>query len=138
MPGKESLRLQEYYAHPRNLFWKLIFTLFNGEPTSIYSEKSALLLSSRIALWDVCQSCFRPGSLDSNIRDEIPNEIPDLMDNYPSLKKIIFNGKKAEQLYNKYFDQNAEIHYYTCLSTSPANATFTFEQKLNNWKLALL
>ena len=88
-------------------------------------------------MWDVCQSCVRPGSLDLNIKNEAPNKVHNMCQQYPSLKSIIFNGKKSEQLYNKYFDKIKGIDYFTCLSTSPANAAYSFEEKLKNWKLAL-
>lgn len=138
MPGKESLKQQQYYAHPRNVFWKIIFTIFNGNFTTDYSNRLNFVKENKIALWDVCSTCFRAGSLDSNIKEEIPNKIHELLENNPSISSIIFNGKTAEKLYKKHFEHLENKKYFTALSTSPANASYTFEQKLENWKLGLL
>lgn len=83
-------------------------------------------------LWDVCKSAFRPGSLDSSIKKEEPNPIPELIESHPELRLIVFNGKKAAQLFEKYFSQ-LDIAKMTMLSTSPANASFSVEDKLISW-----
>lgn len=137
MPGKESLRLQQYYAHPRNGFWKIIFALFNAELKAGYTDKTEFLKQKHIALWDVCHYCYRPGSLDSDIREELPNTIPELIENNPTIKAIVFNGQKAEILYKKHFSPQPDIHYTTVLSSSPANAVYSFDQKLENWQQIL-
>jgi hypoxanthine-DNA glycosylase len=54
------------------------------------------------------------------------------------VKQILFNGKKAEKLYRKYFSEIESIKYETVLSTSPANARYSFREKLNNWKTAMV
>jgi hypoxanthine-DNA glycosylase len=68
MPGQRSLKLQQYYGHKRNHFWKIIFHLFDKPFTDDYERKIELLLSNKIALWDVLQTCEGKGSLDSNIK----------------------------------------------------------------------
>ena len=138
MPGKESLKQQQYYAHPRNIFWKIIFEIFKGEYTLDYQQRIAFAIKNNLTLWDVCSICYRKGSLDSNIKDEVPNKIPELLANNPSISTIIFNGQMAEKLYKKHFEQLLNKKYFTALSTSPANASYTFEQKLENWKTGLL
>jgi hypoxanthine-DNA glycosylase len=138
MPGKESLFQQQYYAHTRNSFWKIIFQIFETNLVNDYSSKIEFLKENKIALWDVCQSCYRKGSLDSDIQKESPNNIIKLIDNYPSFQKIIFNGQKAEKLYHKHIKIINRIQYFTMLSTSPANASYTYNQKLTNWGLAFL
>ena len=70
MPGEESLRKQEYYGHPRNQFWRIIYALFDVPLEDNYEKKLMFLKSKGIALWDVIESCWREGSLDSNIRNE--------------------------------------------------------------------
>ena len=137
MPGKESLRQEQYYAHPQNLIWKFLFQLFNSESKENYLDKIVFLIQNNIVLWDMCQTCYRKGSLDSDIQKEIPNEIPNLIQQNPTINKIIFNGQKAEKLYKKHFEFFNKIEYFTVLSSSPANAAFTFDQKLKNWKLAI-
>ena len=137
MPGKESLRHQQYYAHSSNTFWQILFHLFNTNIEDNYNDKVTFLLNNKIALWDVCRFCYRKGSLDSDIQKEIPNDIPNFIGQNPTINKIIFNGQKAEKLYKKHFEFLNNIEYFTVLSSSPANAVFTFEQKLENWELAI-
>jgi len=137
MPGKVSLLQNQYYAHPQNSFWKILFQLFNSNFISDYSDKIKFLKENKIALWDVCQSCYRKGSLDSDIQKENPNKIVELIETTPSIQKIIFNGQKAEKLYFMHLKRINRINYFTMLSTSPANASYTFEQKLENWELAI-
>jgi len=68
LPGEESLRRAEYYAHPRNLFWPIVFALFDATPTTDYAERLAFVAAQRIALWDVCELGEREASADSTIR----------------------------------------------------------------------
>ncbi len=134
LPSKESLRKQQYYGHPRNSFWKIIYTLFNGNFSIDYSERIKFAKNCNIAVWDVCYSAFRVGSLDSEIKKERPNTIDLLLNKNSSIRLVAFNGQKAALLYDKYFDRIEGIAYVTLLSTSPANAAFSFEKKLENWK----
>lgn len=137
MPGKESLRRQEYYAHSRNLFWKIVSPLFDHDPPQTYAAKTTMLKKNRIALWDVCRSAFRKSSLDSDIKSEQPNDIPSLIRAHPTIRLVAFNGQKAEKLYSKHFDRLPGVQYTTLLSTSPANASYTFDQKLADWRVIL-
>src|SRR5579883_2253754 len=75
LPGEESLRRQEYYAHPRNLFWPIVFGLFGAIPPAAYDQRLRLLAERGIALWDVCRAAERDASSDSTIRREVPNAI---------------------------------------------------------------
>jgi hypoxanthine-DNA glycosylase len=75
LPGEESLRRREYYAHPRNLFWPIVFGLFGATPTRDYAERLAFVMAQGIALWDVCELGEREASADSAIRRERPNAI---------------------------------------------------------------
>lgn len=133
MPSKKSLELQQYYGHPRNAFWKILFTLINRTYTSNYAEKKSLAIENNIAIWDVCYTAKRKGSLDSNIEDESPNKINELIALNSSINTIAFNGQKAAKLYTKYFTNLDSINYITLLSTSPANAKYSFEEKLKDW-----
>ncbi len=133
MPSKKSLELQQYYGHPRNAFWKILFTLFYSTYTSNYDEKKSLAIENNIAIWDVCYTAKRKGSLDSNIEDESPNKINELIALNSSINTIAFSGQKAAKLYAKYFTNLDSINYITLLSTSPANAKYSFEEKLKDW-----
>jgi hypoxanthine-DNA glycosylase len=135
MPGRKSLEMQEYYYHPRNIFWRIIFNLLKTDEKNTYSEKIKLIKKNRIALWDVCYSCTREGSLDSNIKDETPNQILDFLQRHPSIETIIFNGQKAREKYLKYFDYIDGVEYFCLPSTSPANTSMNFQEKLVKWNL---
>lgn len=135
MPGIKSLEEQQYYAHERNAFWPIMFSLFNEEPSDIFNKKVDLLRRNKIALWDTLKLCYREGSLDSNIKNAQPNEIEALLKQHKNIKNIIFNGQAAEKYYKKYQPQISRIAYYCLPSTSPANARLKFEDKLDAWKI---
>jgi hypoxanthine-DNA glycosylase len=121
MPGEKSILLGEYYAHARNRFWKIIAAITNNDLPATYADKKLLLLNSGIAVWDVAHRAKRKGSLDSNIKDEEPNDLDDFIARHKHLKCIGFNGRKTELLYDKYFERKSEIRYISLPSTSPAN-----------------
>lgn len=136
MPGTESLLKNQYYANSRNHFWRVIYALFDAEPDSSYDDRAAFLLSKKIALWDVIDNCTRKGSLDSNIRDEYPNDFTALFRKYPGIKHIFFNGTKAFDSFKKHvgFNESGGFTYTKLPSTSPAHAV-KFEDKLNEWSV---
>lgn len=137
MPGEKSLLLQEYYAHPRNKFWKILSSITEEPLPSTYKEKQAFLLKNKLGIWDVAHSANRKGSLDSAIQNEIPNEIPGFIKSHPKLKVIAFNGAKAESLFDKYFDRLDNLIYVSLPSSSPANTGFTFEAICKKWEKML-
>ena len=123
MPSVQSLKKQMYYAHPSNRFWKVIGALSNL-PTQSKEEKERALESLKIALWDAIGSCERIGSADSTITKESPNDIEDLLRRYPSIQKVICNGKLSEKMMKKY---HPSIEVISCPSTSAANAQYGLE-----------
>jgi len=135
MPGIKSLQAQQYYAHSRNAFWIIMFTLFDVPYSDNYEIRVDLLLKNRLALWDTLQFCYREGSLDSNIKDAQPNHFSEFLQQNSGIKYIIFNGKTAEKFYDKFNIRVAKIEYYCLPSTSPANARMTIDDKLNVWAL---
>jgi TDG/mug DNA glycosylase family protein len=134
MPGVESLKLQQYYANPRNQFWKLIFALFDLEPFENYEERVLFIKSRHIAIWDVIEMCTREGSLDSKIREEQVNDFRSLYKKYPNIKAIMFNGGKAFDTYKKWigFSQTENLTFQKLTSSSPAN-TKKYDEKLREW-----
>lgn len=134
MPGTKSLELQQYYGHPRNNFWRFMFEILNEKFSDDYETRKSILLKHNVALWDVLQFCDRIGSLDSAIKNEIPNDFNEFLKNHPNIKTIAFNGQKAAALFKKHVAPNKTYHLITLPSTSPANAGKTFESKLNEWK----
>jgi TDG/mug DNA glycosylase family protein len=133
LPGEESLRRGEYYAHPRNLFWPIIFALFGEPPALSYAERLAFLTAHRIAVWDVCEIGERAASADSAIRMEHPNAIGRLLDDHPLIRAVAFNGTTARRLYDRHFARRAALTYLALPSTSPAHATIDFPAKLARW-----
>jgi len=97
MPGVRSLELQQYYGHPQNHFWRIICTLLDLPLPQEYQKRTAVLREAGIALWDSIDSCRREGSLDQAIREEQPNDVVGLLRRRPSIRLVVFNGRKAEQ-----------------------------------------
>lgn len=139
MPGIASLEAAQYYAHPRNAFWKIIAQVFNhGAAFQSYQEKINCALAHGIGLWDNLQNCIREGSLDSNIKNAVPNDFETLLQKY-NIMKLLFNGQKSFEFFKRYHGKLLETTAYEVMpSTSPANATLSFEKKLAVWKKALI
>jgi hypoxanthine-DNA glycosylase len=135
LPGEESLRRGEYYAHPRNLFWPIIFALFDERPALSYAERLTFLATHRIAVWDVCELGEREKSADMTIRLEQPNAIDRLLDHHPLIRSVAFNGTTARRLYDRHFARRAALTYLALPSTSPAHATIDFSGKLARWTI---
>jgi TDG/mug DNA glycosylase family protein len=133
LPGEESLRRGEYYAHPRNLFWPIVFGLFGATPAIDYAERLAFVMAQRIALWDVCELGEREASADSTIRRERPNAIDRLLDSHPLIRAVAFNGSGARRLYDRHFARRTGLAYLALPSTSPAHARLNFAVKLARW-----
>ena len=133
LPGEESLRRGEYYAHPRNLFWPIVFALFGEAPPPDYAERVRMIGARRIALWDVCASAQRVASADTTIAAEVPNTIDALIDTYPGIRAIAFNGSGARRLYDRHFSRRPELGYFALPSTSPAHARLGFAEKVAQW-----
>jgi hypoxanthine-DNA glycosylase len=133
LPGEESLRRGEYYAHPRNLFWPIIFALFGESPALSYAERLAFLTAHRIAAWDVCEIGERERSADTTIRLERPNATDRLLDEHPLIRAVAFNGTTARRLYDRHFARRPTLTYLALPSTSPAHATIDFSAKLARW-----
>lgn len=139
MPGEESLRKQQYYAHPRNQFWDIIRELFALEPTLDYAERVQWLMDNGIALWDVIEHCQREGSLDTSIVTEtiVVNDFQTLLSRYDSITHLYFNGRKAEMEFMRRVLPGLSIarklHYRLLPSSSPAHASISRAEKLKRW-----
>ncbi|TDD73950.1 DNA-deoxyinosine glycosylase [Flavobacterium caseinilyticum] len=133
MPGIASLEKQEYYAHKRNHFWKIMHMLLDNLPMfEIFEVKIQMLQANNIGLWDVLENCDRKGSLDIHIKNQKENDFETLFKEFPGITTIIFNGKESHKYFLKKFGQIKGITYYVMPSTSPAN-TMSFENKLKIW-----
>lgn len=141
MPGTASLKIQQYYGNPRNYLWAILYGLFEDrQPDADYEDRIAFALSHRIALWDTIAQCEREGSLDSDIRDVVPNDIPGLLRQYPQVKTIACNGAKSHAELLKHFGQTAEIAERKVLklpSTSPIPTPKYrgLDERLEAWRI---
>lgn len=141
LPGRRSLEMQQYYAHPQNAFWKIVEKLFEIDSPLPYTRRAEILTAHGIALWDVLAAAERPGSLDSSIvhASASANDFRGFFRRHPGIRRVFFNGRKAEVLYRRLvlpeLDGEAAGIRYECLpSTSPAHAGMTFAAKLSQWR----
>jgi len=142
MPGRESLRAGQYYAHPRNAFWSIMGELFGAAPALAYEARIEKLRSAGIALWDVLASCTRHTSMDADIEaDSIcPNDFNSFFLCHPHIARVYFNGAMAEHCYRRHVQpllEHGPLCYRRLPSTSPAYASMRYEQKLAAWKAIL-
>jgi TDG/mug DNA glycosylase family protein len=142
MPSETSLLRQQYYGHARNAFWPIMSVLFDFDPELGYQLRKNILMENHVAVWDVLQSCSRPGSLDSNIEMESIriNDFARFFAGYKLIKRVFFNGKMAEKVYQQrvqpvLYPHFNYLEYQSLPSTSPAYASLTLEQKLEAWKV---
>lgn len=140
LPGQRSLADQEYYAHPQNAFWPIMNAVFGISGS--YAERCAGLTANKVALWDVLQASVRPGSLDADIRLETAaaNDFATFLRKYRGIEKIVFNGKKSEQLFRRLvpMETSQQLRLTGLPSTSPAYAAMPFTGKLSAWKAGLM
>lgn len=135
MPGKTSLEINEYYGYKHNIFWKIMFELFETSYSNDYIIKQKLIINNKIALWDTLKYCERKGSLDSNIKNEEVNNFQEFFNYNSNIKHILFNGKASHHYFKKYVGFNEQFQYYSMPSTSPANAGMNYNKKLNHWSI---
>ena len=136
-PSVKSREVNFFYGHPKNRFWKVIAAVYGEKTPGSIEEKKSFLLRNRIAVWDVIKSCDIEGSADSSIKNVVPNDLNRIL-NQAEIEHIFLNGKKAEQLYKKYMEKEINRKAECLPSTSPANAAWSLEQLLEEWKKILL
>jgi hypoxanthine-DNA glycosylase len=142
LPGGMSLEKGEYYAQPRNSFWRIMADLFGVATDLPYSVRTQRIAGYGVALWDVCKTAYRPGSLDASIRagSEQPNDFTTLYGEHRLIKVICFNGAKAGAMYkNKVLpelpSEFKEMKSAVLPSTSAANAAMPYSDKLRLWSI---
>ena len=133
LPSVKSRENEFYYGHPKNRFWKVTAAVVGEtEPKSV-DEKTEMLLRHNIALWDVIDSCDIAGSSDSSIRNVVPTDLCGIIKE-SGIERIFANGRKAAELYDKYQRAATGMDITRLPSTSPANAAWSFERLLAEWK----
>ena len=140
MPGAASLRAAQYYAHPRNLFWRLLGDILGQPlPNLDYAERLIVLQQHGIAVWDVLQSCERHGSLDSAIDPASirANDFAGFFRAHPAITRVLFNGGLAASSFRRYVRPelgDLALEFQRLPSTSPAHAALDYAAKLAQWR----
>lgn len=134
-PSVASLAAQQYYAHPRNQFWRVLGALWHIDLQAVdYPARLAEVVQRGLGIWDVYASCRRAGSLDSAIEDAVPNDLAGLAARLPALRAIAHNG--GESARSMRLTRTLGPTVVRLPSTSPANASWTFERKVAAWRAA--
>jgi hypoxanthine-DNA glycosylase len=137
MPGPVALRKREYYGFNGNHFWTIMPALLGEQKTEVYEEKLAMVRKHRVALWDVLKSCTRPTAMDSDIRNIVPNKIPELLKGYPHIRAVFVNGQFGYKTFQKHFGPDIGIPVHPLPSSSPANAAMPLSEKISRWRVIL-
>ncbi|HEU0097360.1 MAG TPA: DNA-deoxyinosine glycosylase [Allosphingosinicella sp.] len=134
LPGEESLARAQYYANPRNHFWRLIGAVAGLDLASLpYQARLQALLAAGVGLWDTVGSATRRGSLDGAIRGHRANDLAELCAGLPELRAVGFNGGKSAALGLPLLAGRADLALIPLPSSSPAY-TRPFEEKLAEWR----
>jgi len=143
MPSEASLAAGQYYAFRHNQFWRIVGAVCEFEHDAPYARRKAAVKRCRIALWDVLESCVRPGSLDSAIREESiqVNDFASFLAAHPGIRRVCFNGRKAEHAWRRRvlpdLPAARKLEYRLLPSTSPAHAGMSYLAKLEAWRSAI-
>lgn len=144
LPGEKSIEMQQYYAQARNAFWPIMGELCGASPSLVYPRRLERLRAAGIALWDVLAAGERRGSLDSAIvpSSMVVNDFAAFFAAHPAIRFVAFNGSKAAELFRRRVlptlpGEYARLEMTRLPSTSPANASYSFERKLASWTAAL-
>jgi hypoxanthine-DNA glycosylase len=144
LPSDESLLRHQYFARKTNVFWRLMGQFFDASPDMPYAERCERLKSHGIALWDVCRSAVREGSLDARIdrKTIVPNDFISFFQVHRHIQCLCFAGKTAENLFQTLVlpglsASMATLPRFALPSTSPAYASMHFEEKAARWKAVL-
>ena len=132
-PGVASLKAQQYYGHPQNQFWKILGALWQQPLMPMpYAERLIIMLAHGVGLWDVYAACKREGSLDTAIRAGELNDFVGLKKQCRQLQGIAHNG--GESYKHAKHTEALGVPVYKLPSTSPANASWSFERKTEAWR----
>jgi len=132
-PSVASLAAQQYYAHPRNHFWPLLGALWGIDLRALpYTERLAVVRERGLGIWDVYARCRREGSLDSAIEAAELNDLAGLRERAPALQALAHNGGESARTMRITRSLGLPVHRLP--STSPANASWSFERKLAAWR----
>lgn len=132
-PSVKSREEGFFYGHPQNRFWRVLAIIFAQEIPKSIEQKKNFLYNNKVAVWDVIGSCDIIGSSDSSIRNVVPNDLREILEQ-ADIKQIYVNGKTAKQLYDKYIFPQIKREAICLPSTSPANAAWNLERLVGEWR----
>ncbi|MBE7089838.1 MAG: DNA-deoxyinosine glycosylase [Clostridiales bacterium] len=132
-PSVKSREQGFFYGHPQNRFWKVVSAIYGLKAPNTIKEKREMLLTLKIAIWDVIGSCEIEGSADNTIKNVAPNDISVLLEK-TKIKRIFVNGNTAKKYYDKYIKDITKIDAVCLPSTSPANASFSLDKLISVWQ----
>lgn len=135
IPGGKSLKLDQYYAHPQNQFWRFMGDIFGASPSLSYEKRVEILKQKNVAVWDVLKACSRSSSMDVDIRSPVVNEFENFYRENPSIKLVIFDSLTAENFYKRLVlpTLSQGLIYRRVPSPSPAHARMNYEAKRILW-----
>lgn len=133
-PSVKSREAQFFYNHPQNRFWKVLSAVFSCDCPVTIPQKKTFLLKNGVAVWDVIASCEIHGSSDSSIKNAVPNDITSIIEK-SNISRIFTNGATSYGLYNKLLKKSTKIDAVRLPSTSPANAAYSLERLVIEWKI---
>jgi hypoxanthine-DNA glycosylase len=134
LPGAVSLARQRYYAHPQNLFWRLIGAVIGRDLVPLdYEARLDALLDAYVGLWDTVAAATREGSLDADIRLHEASDLAALVRQLPELRAVGFNGGTSARIGRKQLGDASGLALIDLPSSSPAYASLSFEKKKEAW-----
>lgn len=136
LPSVMSRKNNFYYGNNANRFWRVMAELFESELPMTIDQKKELMLSNRIALWDVIAECDIIGSSDASIRNVKPAQLLRITDSC-DIKAVYANGAAAARIYNKYQRGITGMDITVLPSTSAANAAWNFERLTAAWRVIM-
>ena len=122
-PSVKSREVDFYYGNKNNRFFKILEVIVDEKIGESKEAKIDFLKRHKIALFDVVKSCEIVGSSDSSLSVKEVNDIGKLIEN-TDIEKILLNGKKAFEIFQKYIKID-KVKYFYIRSSSPANASFS-------------
>ncbi len=137
MPSPKSREAAFYYAHPQNRFWPALALVYGVDLPNTREEKAALILTHRLALWDVLYSCDIVGASDASIKNPMPNDIPALIAS-SHITRVLCTGTTSARLYTKLVYPKTNIPCEILPSPSAANARMRLEDLAREYRRVIL
>ena len=131
-PSVKSREQRFFYGHPQNRFWRVLADVLGAPVPESIPEKKDMLLTHGIALWDSIARCEIEGSSDASIDHVVPNDLQPIFD-AADIRQVFCNGKKSWEMYHKYIEPRSNRPAVCLPSSSPANASWSFERLREAW-----